>query len=63
MPEVWEGKAYKMTESENFDDYMKALGKWKKSIPLKKMNHIHSIWTILNDRRLSEKNTVSIEIR
>ncbi|XP_031628256.1 probable fatty acid-binding protein [Contarinia nasturtii] len=26
MPEVWEGKAYKMTESENFDEYMKALG-------------------------------------
>jgi len=26
MPEVWEGKAYKNTTSENFDDYMKALG-------------------------------------
>jgi len=26
MPEVFEGKAYKMTESQNFDDYMKALG-------------------------------------
>lgn len=26
MPEVWEGKAYKMTESQNFDEYMKALG-------------------------------------
>lgn len=26
MPEVWEGKKYKNTESENFDEYMKALG-------------------------------------
>jgi len=26
MPEVWEGKKYKNTESVNFDDYMKALG-------------------------------------
>jgi len=26
MPEVWEGKKYKNTESTNFDDYMKALG-------------------------------------
>jgi len=26
MPEIWEGKAYKMTDSENFDGYMKALG-------------------------------------
>ncbi|XP_055296546.1 probable fatty acid-binding protein [Sitodiplosis mosellana] len=26
MPEVWEGKAYKLTESKNFDEYMKALG-------------------------------------
>jgi len=26
MPEVWEGKKYKNTETENFDDYMKALG-------------------------------------
>lgn len=26
MPEVWEGKRYKNTESENFDEYMKALG-------------------------------------
>lgn len=28
MPEIWEGKKYKNTESENFDEYMKALGKW-----------------------------------
>lgn len=27
MPEVWEGKAYTLTESENFDGYLKALGK------------------------------------
>lgn len=26
MPEIWEGKKYKNTESEHFDDYMKALG-------------------------------------
>lgn len=24
---VWEGKKYKMDKSENFDEYMKALGK------------------------------------
>lgn len=29
MPEVWEGKKYKNTESENFDEYMKALGMYK----------------------------------
>lgn len=27
---AWEGKKFKNTESENFDDYMKALGKCKK---------------------------------
>jgi len=26
MPEVWEGKKYKNTETEGFDDFMKALG-------------------------------------
>lgn len=26
MPQVWEGKAYKNYESENFNDYMKELG-------------------------------------
>lgn len=25
---VWEGKKYKMESSENFDEYMKALGKF-----------------------------------
>lgn len=25
---VWEGKKYKLAESENFDEYMKALGKF-----------------------------------
>lgn len=28
MPEIWEGKAYENYESENFGDYMKALGKF-----------------------------------
>lgn len=28
MPEVWEGKKYKNTETEGFDDFMKALGKF-----------------------------------
>lgn len=27
MPEIWEGKKYKNTTSENFDNYMSALGK------------------------------------
>lgn len=26
---VWEGKKYKMDKSENFDEYMKALGEFK----------------------------------
>lgn len=26
MPQVWEGRKYSLTESENFDDYMKELG-------------------------------------
>lgn len=34
MPEVWEGKAYKNYESENFNDYMKALGKLLRFIHL-----------------------------
>lgn len=29
---VWEGKKYKMEKSENFDEYMKALGEWSSSI-------------------------------
>lgn len=28
MSAVFEGKQYKMTSSENFDEYMKALGKF-----------------------------------
>lgn len=28
MPEIWEGKKYKNTETEGFDDFMKALGKF-----------------------------------
>lgn len=28
MSEIWEGKKYKNTESEGFDDYMKALGEF-----------------------------------
>lgn len=30
MSAVWEGKKYKNTESDKFDDYMKALGKCNK---------------------------------
>lgn len=34
MPQTWEGKAYKNYESENFNDYMKELGKFTLFRPL-----------------------------
>lgn len=50
MPEVWEGKSYKMTDSENFDDYMKELGKRNRFFILFVCSFIHFLpnRTILN---------------
>lgn len=37
MPEIWEGKQYKNTTSDNFEEYMKALGKCERNCTKKKV--------------------------
>lgn len=46
MPEVWEGKSYKMTDSENFDDYMKELGKRNKFFLFRSFVRLYILYQI-----------------
>lgn len=56
---VWEGKKYKMEKSENFDEYMKALGEFNSYICCNKP-HLHSTSGSFALRRLSNR-TISFE--
>lgn len=46
---LWEGKKYKCEKSENFDEYMKALGEFLILIYLKKLFNFNIISNIFGD--------------